>query len=76
MNEFVSLSELTQRRKDKINSKDITERLLFSLFDSSVMSQIAEKVCTLRSLIDRGCGIVGEVMEKIAKVDSRGVGKK
>ena len=40
------------------------------------MSQIAEKVCTLRSLIDRGCGIVGEVMEKIAKVDSRGVGKK
>ena len=53
MNEFVSLSELTQRRKDKINSKDITERLLFSLFDSSVMSQIAEKVCTLRSLIER-----------------------
>ena len=53
MNEFVSISELMQRRRDKINSKDITERLLFSLFDSSVMSQIAEKVCTLRSLIER-----------------------
>ena len=46
-----------QSRKDKINSKDITERFLFSLFDSSVMSQIAERVCTLTSLIDRGYGI-------------------
>ena len=42
MNEFVSISELRQSRKDKINSKDITERYLFSLFDSSVMLQIAE----------------------------------
>ena len=34
-----------QSRKDKIiNSKDITERLLFSLFDSSMMTQIAERV--------------------------------
>ena len=54
MNEFVSISELTQSRKDKINSKDITGIFLFSLFDSSVMLQIAERVCTLRSLIDRG----------------------
>ena len=28
-----------QSRKDKINSKDITERFLFSLFDSSIMTQ-------------------------------------
>ena len=60
MNEFVSISELRQRRKDKSNSKDITERFLLSLFDSTVMSQIAERVCTLRSLTDRGCAIVGE----------------
>ena len=33
--EFVPISELMQRRKDKINSKDFTERFLFSLFDSS-----------------------------------------
>ena len=49
MNEFVSKSELTQSRKDKINSKYITGRFLFSLFDSSVMLQIAER--SLRSLI-------------------------
>ena len=59
MNEFVSISELTQSRKDKINSKDITERFLFSLFDPSVMSQIAERVCTLRFLIERRYAIVG-----------------
>ena len=57
MNEFVS--ELTQSSKDKINSKDITDRFLFSLFDSSVTSQIAERVCTLRSLIERRYAIVG-----------------
>ena len=33
-----------QIRKDKINSKDITERFLFSLFDSSIMTQIVERV--------------------------------
>ena len=54
VNEFVSISELTQSRKDKINSKDIIESFLFRLFDSSVMLQIAEGVCTLRSLIDSG----------------------
>ena len=59
MNEFVSISKLMQGRTDKINSKDITERFLFSLFDPSVMSQIAERVCTLRSLIERRYAIVG-----------------
>ena len=44
MNEFVSISELIQSRKDKINSKDTTERFLFSLFDSSIIVQIAERV--------------------------------
>ena len=33
-----------QIRKDKINSKDITERFLFSLFDSSIMTQIVKRV--------------------------------
>ena len=48
MNEFVSIHELMQSRKDKINPKDITERFLFSLFDSSIMSQIVERVCTVK----------------------------
>ena len=68
MNEFVSICELTQSRKDNINSKDITGRFLFSLFDSSVMLQIAERVCTLRSLMDRGCGILGRELEKYQKL--------
>ena len=33
-----------QSRKDKINSKDITETFLFSLFDSSMMTQMVERV--------------------------------
>ena len=65
MNEFVSISELTQSRKNKIKSKDSTEIVLCSLFDSLVMLQIAERVYTLRCLIDRGCGIVGEVGKNI-----------
>ena len=32
------------------------------------MLQIAERVCTLRSLIDRGCGIVGEIWKKYQKL--------
>ena len=48
VNEFVSISELTQSRKDKINSKDITEKNLFSLFDSSLVSQIVERLCTVK----------------------------
>ena len=48
MNEFDSIFELMLSRKDKINSKDTTERFLFSLFDSSAMSQIIERVCTVK----------------------------
>ena len=51
MNEFVSIPELTQSRKDKISFKDITERFLFSLFDSSIMTQIVERVCTVKVII-------------------------
>ena len=51
MNEFVSISELIQSRKDKINYKDITERFLFSLFDSSVMTQIVKRMYTVKFLI-------------------------
>ena len=40
-----------QGRKDKINSKDITERVLFSLFDTSVMTQIVERICRVTFLI-------------------------
>ena len=50
MNEIVSISELMQSRKNKINSKDITERFLFSLFDSSVMAQLVKIVCTVKLL--------------------------
>ena len=40
-----------QSRKDKINSKDITERFLFSLFDSSIMTQIVERMCIYSKVI-------------------------
>ena len=33
-----------QSRKDKINSKDIAERFLFSLFDPSIKTQIVERM--------------------------------
>ena len=70
MNEFVSISELTKSRKDKTNSEDITER-----FGSSVMLEIADRACTLRSLIDRWCGIGGgRGVEKISKTNRRGEG--
>ena len=48
MNELVSIFELMESRKDKINHKDIKERFLFGLFDSSVMTQIVERVCTVK----------------------------
>ena len=51
VDEFVSISELMQGRKDKINSKDITERVLFSLFDTSIMTQIVERMCRVTFLI-------------------------
>ena len=50
VNESISISELMQSRKDKINSKDVTERFLLSLFDSSIMTQIVETVCTVKLL--------------------------
>ena len=64
------------RKAEKIKStlNDITRRFLFSLFDSSVMLQILERVCALRSPIDRGCGILGRGLEKISKNNSLGVG--
>ena len=34
MNEFVSISHLDSKTQDKINSKDITEKILFSLHNS------------------------------------------
>ena len=39
---------LCKAKKDKINSKDITERFLFSLFDSSIITQIVERMCTVK----------------------------
>ena len=39
-----------QGRKEKIDCKDITERFLFSLFDSSVMAQLVEILCTVKLL--------------------------
>ena len=51
MNEFVLISKFMQSRKDKINSEDIRERLLFSLFDSLIMTQIVERMCTVKFLL-------------------------
>ena len=64
------------RKAEKIKStvKAITRRLLFSLFDWSVMLQILERVCALMSLIDGGCEILGRGLEIISKSNSLGVG--
>ena len=45
MNGFFPISEPMQSRKYKIDSKDIKERFLFSLFDSSIMTQTVERMC-------------------------------
>ena len=47
VNEFVSISELTESREVKIplNPKDITERFLFSALDRSFIQQIIERKC-------------------------------
>ena len=44
---FVYISKLTESRKVKIpiKSRDITEKFLFSLFDTTFMQQIVEWVC-------------------------------
>ena len=52
------MSEPMQSRKDKINSKDITEIFLFSLFDSSIMSQIVERVCIVKFSIFNNFSLV------------------
>ena len=44
VSEFVSISKLMQSRKNKINCKNITERFLSSLFETSIMSQIVKRV--------------------------------
>ena len=61
-------SNLLKAEKIKSALKGITGRFLLSLFDSSVMLQIAERVCTLRSLMDRGCGILGRELKKYQKL--------
>ena len=47
-NKFVSIYELTQSREDKVSCKGMTERFLFSFFDSPIMSQIVERACTVK----------------------------
>ena len=44
MNDFVSIPKLLQSIEDKINSKDITEKKIFNLFDTLIMSEIVERV--------------------------------
>ena len=44
VNQFVYIFTPLQNRKDKTNFKDITERFLFSLFDTSNMSQVVNRV--------------------------------
>ena len=48
MYKFVFILQLMHFRKDKINSKGTTDWLLFSSFGSSTMSEIVERVCTVR----------------------------
>ena len=53
----------------------ILQKDFYSVYLTHRLCHKLQKVCTLRSLIDKGCGKVWEVLEKIAKVNSRGVGK-
>ena len=48
VNEFVPMTKLIQIRNDKINSEDTTETFVFSLFDLSVMSEIVDRVSTVK----------------------------
>ena len=47
----------------------ITVHSKFHVLHASVMLQIGGRLCTFRSLLDRGCGIVGG-LEKISKTNS------
>ena len=48
VNEFVPMTKLIQIRNDKINSEDTTETFVLSLFDLSVMSEIVDRVSTVK----------------------------
>ena len=58
VNESVPISKPMQSRKDKIKSQDITERFLFCLFDSSVMTQTVERMYTVTLFYFNSFGLV------------------
>ena len=49
----MNLSQYPNLRKSEkiISAQDVTERFLFSLFDSSTMTQIVERMCIFSKVI-------------------------
>ena len=63
------------RKAEKIISTlRILQRDFYSVYLTHQLLQIAEKVCTLRSLIDWGCRVLMRWLEKISTTNCRGVG--
>ena len=63
------------RKAERIKSTlRILQEDFYSVYLTHQWLQIAEKVCTLRSLIDRRCGILVRGLEKISKTNRWGVG--
>ena len=63
------------RKAEKITSTlRILQEDFYSVCLTHQLLQIAEKVCTLRSLIDWGCRVLMRWLEKICKTNGRRVG--
>ena len=63
------------RKAEKITSTlRILQEDFYSVCLTHQLLQIAEKVCTLRSLIDWGCRVLMRRLEKISTTNCRGVG--
>ena len=72
----MNLSPYANLRKAEkiISTLRILQEDFYSVYLTHQLLQIAEKVCTLRSLIDRGCGILVRGLEKISKTNGWGIG--
>ena len=61
------------RKAERIKSTlRILQEDFYSVYLTHQLLQIAEKVCTLRSLIDWGCRVLIRWLEKIATTNCRG----
>ena len=73
---WMNLSPYANLRKAEkiISTLRILQEDFYSVYLTHQLLQIAEKVCTLRSLIDWGCRVLMRWLEKISTTNCRGVG--